>query len=105
MRSEVLRQDALLKDRDAALDRQTAHVHHLEALIAERERDHRRASDGQLAALDAARQQREQLIALRDRELAERDRMLADARCDRDAATFSRRPKRWSASAGGRTMR
>jgi ubiquinone/menaquinone biosynthesis C-methylase UbiE len=75
--SEVLRQDALLKDRDAALDRQTAHVHHLEALIAERERviaD----KDGQLAALDAARQQREQLIALRDRELAERDKMLVE---------------------------
>ena len=75
--SEVLRQDALLRERDAALDRQTAHVHHLEALIAERERviaD----KDGQLAALDAARQQREQLIALRDRELAERDRMLAE---------------------------
>jgi ubiquinone/menaquinone biosynthesis C-methylase UbiE len=75
--SEVLRQDALLKDRDAALDRQTAHVHHLEALIAERERvvaD----KDGQLAALDAVRQQREQLIALRDRELAERDRMLTE---------------------------
>src|ERR1700681_2117770 len=75
--SEVLRQDALLKDRDAALDRQTAHIHHLEALIAERERivaD----KDGQLAALDAARQQREELIALRDRELAGRDRMLAE---------------------------
>ncbi|HXU55223.1 MAG TPA: methyltransferase domain-containing protein [Casimicrobiaceae bacterium] len=75
--SEVLRQDALLKDRDAALDRQTAHIHHLEALVAERERviaD----KDSQLAELDAARQQREQLIALRDRELSERDRMLAE---------------------------
>ena len=75
--SEVLRQDALLRDRDAALDRQTAHVHHLEALIAERERiiaD----KDGQLAELDSARHQREQLIALRDRELAERDRLLAE---------------------------
>jgi ubiquinone/menaquinone biosynthesis C-methylase UbiE len=75
--SEVLRQDALLKDRDAALDRQTAHVHHLEALIAERERviaD----KDGQLAALDAACQQREELIELRDRELVGRDRMVAE---------------------------
>jgi ubiquinone/menaquinone biosynthesis C-methylase UbiE len=75
--SEVLRQDALLKDRDAALDRQTAHVHHLEALIAERDRviaD----KDGQLAALDAACQQREELIELRDRELAGRDRMVAE---------------------------
>jgi ubiquinone/menaquinone biosynthesis C-methylase UbiE len=75
--SEVLRQDALLKDRDAALDRQTAHIRHLEALVAERERviaD----KDSLLAELDAARQQREQLIALRDRELAERDRILAE---------------------------
>lgn len=74
---EVLRQDALLKERDAALDRQTAHVHHLESLIAERERiigD----KDSQLAALDAVRQQREQLIALRDRELAERDQRIAE---------------------------
>jgi SAM-dependent methyltransferase len=78
---EVLRQDALIKDRDAALDRQTAHVRHLEALVAERERiiaD----KDAQLAELDAVRQQREELIALRDRGLAERDRMLAE----RDAA-------------------
>ncbi|HEX3633598.1 MAG TPA: methyltransferase domain-containing protein [Casimicrobiaceae bacterium] len=75
--SEVLRQDAMLKDRDAALDRQTGHIHHLEALIAERERviaD----KDGQLAALDTTRQQREDLIALRDRELAERDRLLSE---------------------------
>ena len=35
---EVLRLDALLKDRDAALDRQTHHVHHLEQLVAERDR-------------------------------------------------------------------
>ena len=75
--SEVLRQDALLKDRDAALDRQTAHVRHLEALIAERERVIA-GKDSQLAELDAVRQQREQLIALRDRELAERDRILAE---------------------------
>ncbi|MEP6997804.1 MAG: methyltransferase domain-containing protein [Betaproteobacteria bacterium] len=95
--SEVLRQDALLKERDAALDRQTAHVHHLEALIAQRdaaldqqtgqvrhlealiaERERIIADkDGQLAALDAVREQREQLIALRDRELAARDVVLA----------------------------
>jgi ubiquinone/menaquinone biosynthesis C-methylase UbiE len=75
--SEILRQDALLKDRDAALDRQTAHVRHLETLVAEREQVIA-GKDRQLAELDAARQQREQLIALRDRELAERDRMLAE---------------------------
>ena len=78
---EVLRQDALIKDRDAALDRQTAHVRHLEALIAERERIIA-GKDAQLAELDAVRQQLEELIALRDRELAGRDRMLAE----RDAA-------------------
>jgi SAM-dependent methyltransferase len=36
--AEVLRLDALLKDRDSALDRQTAHVRHLEDLVAQRER-------------------------------------------------------------------
>ena len=75
--SEVLRQDALLKDRDAALDRQTAHVRHLETLVAEREQVIA-GKDGQLAELDSVRQQREALIALRDRELAERDRILAE---------------------------
>jgi len=34
---EVLRLDALLHERDAALDRQTWHVHHLETLVAERD--------------------------------------------------------------------
>ncbi|HEY2864978.1 MAG TPA: methyltransferase domain-containing protein [Casimicrobiaceae bacterium] len=75
--SEVLRQDTLLKEREAALDRQTSHLRHLETLIAERERIIA-SKDSQLGALDAVRQQREQLIALRDRELAERDRLLAE---------------------------
>src|SRR5439155_1304161 len=35
---EVLRLDALLKDRDAALDRQTGHIRHLENLVTERDR-------------------------------------------------------------------
>jgi SAM-dependent methyltransferase len=35
---DVLRLDDLLKERDAALDRQTAHIHHLEELVAHRER-------------------------------------------------------------------
>src|SRR4030095_13728406 len=30
---EVLRQDALLRQRDAELERQTGHVHHLETLV------------------------------------------------------------------------
>ncbi len=103
--SEVLRQDALLKERDAALDRQTAHVHHLEALIAQRDAglDQQTAhvrhlealiaereriiadKDGQLAALDAVREQREQLIALRDRELAARDVVLATTQAQVEA--------------------
>ena len=74
---EVLRQDALLKERDQALDRQSAHVLHLESLIAEHARIIA-AKDDQLATLDAVRQQREELIALRDRELAGRDRRLAE---------------------------
>ncbi|MGH8850472.1 MAG: methyltransferase domain-containing protein [Casimicrobiaceae bacterium] len=74
--SEVLRQDALIKERDAALDRQATHVRHLEALVAERERVIA-GKDGQLAELNAVREERERLIALRDRELAGRDGTIA----------------------------
>ena len=81
---EVLRQDALVKERDAALDRQTAHVLHLEKLVAERDRlvvardneldDHRRGSHelrDALAAMTAQRaaeaaDARQQITALRD---------------------------------------
>ncbi len=54
--AEVLRLDALLKERDAALDRQTAHVRHLEELVAIRDRIVVER-DEQLAAGTAARQQ------------------------------------------------
>lgn len=74
--SEVLRQDALLRERDAALAWQAAHVQHLEALVAAHEMVIA-AKDDQLAVLDAVRREREQLIALRDRELAGRDRAIA----------------------------
>ena len=56
---EVLRLDALLKDRDAALDRQTHHIQHLERLVADRdrivaERDHQlSASQAEIARLCA----------------------------------------------------
>jgi len=50
--SEVLRLDTLLKDRDRALDTQTAHVKHLEELVAYRERIVVER-DGQLAAAKA----------------------------------------------------
>ena len=52
---EVLRLDTLLKDRDAALARQTGHLQHLEALVAERERIVVER-DRQLAEINAARE-------------------------------------------------
>ena len=55
---EVLRLDALLHDRDAALDRQTLHIRHLETLIAERDR----------------------IVAERDALLTAREAALADSR-------------------------
>ena len=93
---EVLRLDALLKERDAALDRQTGHVHHLEALVAERDRGlaardrdlhaarqaldaatAQRAADAadarqQVGALDAERQRLERAIAAQERIIAYR---------------------------------
>jgi len=60
--AEVLRQDRLLKDRGAALDRQAAHVAHLEALVAERERLVE-ARDAQLVAMNAARESQERALA------------------------------------------
>jgi SAM-dependent methyltransferase len=59
---EVLRQDALVKERDAALDRQTGHIHHLERLVAER-----------------------------DRRVVELDRLLAEARAETDARNAAHR--------------
>jgi len=51
--AEVLRLDSLLAKRDAALDQQSAHVRHLEDLVAFRERLVVER-DGQLAAVNAA---------------------------------------------------
>ncbi len=65
--AEVLRLDALLKDRDAALGRQTVHTRHLETLLAE----HGRViaeRDAQLATINAAR----------EREVAERSRTIEE---------------------------
>ncbi len=64
--AEVLRLDALVKARDAALDRATGHIHHLEELVAIRERlvEER---DGQLrdvhAALEAHRERAQSDLA------------------------------------------
>jgi SAM-dependent methyltransferase len=88
--AEVLRQDRLLKDRDAALDRQTAHVAHLEALVDERERVVEER-DAQLVAVNAARESFEHSLAAAQeasrqaqgesgRILAQREAELAKAR-------------------------
>jgi ubiquinone/menaquinone biosynthesis C-methylase UbiE len=66
---EVLRLDRLLRERDAALDRQTAHIQHLETLVTERERIIGER-DRQLDALDAA-------LAQRDEQLGDRARLVA----------------------------
>jgi ubiquinone/menaquinone biosynthesis C-methylase UbiE len=66
---EVLRLDALLREHNAVLDRQTAHIQHLEAMVAERERiigD----MDRRLHELNAARE-------AWDRQLAERTQTIA----------------------------
>ncbi len=79
--ADVLRLDGLLHDRDAALDRQTAHVQHLETLIAERERIIVER-DGQLDAANAAQQaliaEREQAAHQRDILALERDALAAE---------------------------
>jgi ubiquinone/menaquinone biosynthesis C-methylase UbiE len=64
---EVMRLDALLRDRDAALDRQTGHIQHLEKLVAERDL----AVGRTLKELDVSREER-------DRQLAEHARMIAE---------------------------
>ena len=67
--AEVARLDALLGERDAALDRQTAHVQHLEVLAGERERIVQER-DGQL---DAANRRNDALVAERDQAAHQRD--------------------------------
>ena len=84
--AEVLRLDALLRERDVALDRHVAHVAHLETLVATRERIVQER-DAELAAVNAARESAEQALAVahaaRDEAratLARRDADLARAR-------------------------
>ena len=67
---EVMRLDGLLKDRDAAADRQTLHIRHLEELVAYRERIVEER-DAQLVAVNAAREWHENALA------AERERCAA----------------------------
>ncbi|MEO6565391.1 MAG: methyltransferase domain-containing protein [Casimicrobiaceae bacterium] len=79
--ADVLRLDGQLHDRDAALDRQTAHVQHLETLIAERERIIVER-DGQLDRMNEAQQaliaEREQAAHQRDILALERDALAAE---------------------------
>jgi SAM-dependent methyltransferase len=86
--AEVLRLDALLKERDAALDRQTAHVRHLEELVAIRDRIVVER-DEQLAAGTAARQQLaadlDSAAQARGVAAAERDRAVAALASKRQA--------------------
>lgn len=83
---EILRLDQLLKGRDAALDRQTAHIRHLEELVAYRERIVEQR-DAQLVACNAARESHEQALLTERPVLAQTAEQLAQAneklrRCD-----------------------
>jgi DNA repair exonuclease SbcCD ATPase subunit len=57
----------LLKERDAALDRQTPHIHHLEALVAERDR----GLEARDRELQASRQALDTVTAQRAAEAAD----------------------------------
>ncbi len=76
---EVLRQDALLKERDAALDRQTSHIEHLERLVAERERIVEQRDAELTAASVRTVDQERALINARDA-LVQRDAEVREAR-------------------------
>jgi len=80
--AEVLRLDGLLKERDGALDRGTHHIHHLEELVAVRDR----LVEQRDAELSAATQARDRNEADRKSAVAARD----DAAQARDAAAKAR---------------
>jgi SAM-dependent methyltransferase len=77
--AEVLRLDALLKERDAGLGRQAAHVAHLEGLVATRERIVQQR-DAELAAANAARESTGQTLAAANAARAEAGRVLEESR-------------------------
>ena len=74
---EVLRLDGLLRERDAALDRQATHIRHLETLVAERERIIGER-DRQVLALDAALAQRDAQLVDRARAVTALESRLAE---------------------------
>ncbi len=67
---EVLRLDALLTQANAALDRQSAHVLHLETLVAERDRAIAKQAAEATVALTGARAERDQVRAALGAEIA-----------------------------------
>jgi SAM-dependent methyltransferase len=73
---EVMRLDALLRDRDAALDRQTGHVRHLEELVSAYDRVVAER-DAQLASLQQERQTQDAALAARTAELTVQEAALA----------------------------
>lgn len=83
---EVLRLDALLTENGNALARQTGHIHHLEALVAERERLVVER-DAAVASYTERIRHLEALVAEHERIIGERDRQIdqtsaAQAQCD-----------------------
>ena len=79
---EVLRLDALLTENANALARQTGHIHHLEALVAERERLVVER-DAAMARDTASIQRLEALVAEHEGIIGERDRQLDQANAAR----------------------
>jgi SAM-dependent methyltransferase len=81
---EMLRLDALLKTSNAALDRQTGHILHLEGLVAERDRAiaarDQKIDDAAKLLVEEKRQTVDaaKLLEERKRQLAERDRVHAE---------------------------
>jgi len=76
---EILRLDALLKDRDTAADRQTAHIRHLEELVAVRDRIVVER-DAQLVEVNAARESHEHALIAARAALERRESELSAAR-------------------------
>jgi len=82
---EVIRLDGLLVDRNAALDRQTAHIAHLEELVAHRERIVEER-DATLERQTVHIRHLEDLVAHHERVVVERDGQLVDAAALHDAS-------------------
>ncbi len=79
--AEVLRLDALLRERDDALDRQTTHIRHLEELVEVRERivvERDAQLDAAALAHDALIAEREQAAHQRDMLALERDTLAGE---------------------------